>query len=189
VLPIQDAVPSGARPLATIGLIIINLTVFLGRLLLPEAPLRTLVLSPFLHLSALHFIVTMLFLWLFGDNVEARVGRLMFVALYTASAAAGTYVALSVADSFVSIGAACAVSGVLGAYFVLLPKSRILVLVPVPFDLTEAPALYFLGVWWLLHVVSLVAGPWAAPSLLWPLTAAFVLGAAMCLAARPRIVW
>ena len=189
MLPIQDVVPSGVVPRATIALIIVNVLAYVGRLQFGLPLERSVVLSPFLHLSTLHFVVTVLFLWLFGDNVEARIGRGLFVVLYVVCAAAGTYVALSVGHGADSVGATCAVTGILGAYFVLLPNSRILVLVPMPFDLAEAPALFFLGVWWLLHVVSFVAGPWAAPTLLWPLIAAFALGAAACFAARPRIVW
>src|SRR5262245_10921139 len=116
----------------------------MGRLLLPTAFPSTVLLSPFVHLSAVHFLVTVLFLWLFGDNVEARMGRGPFVALYGACAAAGTYIASLMTGSSASLGAACAVTGVLGAYFVLLPKSRILVLVPIPFDLAETPAFFFL---------------------------------------------
>jgi rhomboid family protein len=189
VLPIQDVVPSGVVPRATIALIVVNLIAYLGRLLFGLPLERSLLLSPFLHLSTLHFVVSMLFLWLFGDNVEARIGRSVFVVLYLTCAAAGTYVAFTVGRGVDAIGATCAVTGVLGAYFVLLPKSRILVLVPMPLDLAETPALFFLGVWWLLHIVSFVAGPWTAPTLLWPLIAAFVLGAATCLATRPRVVW
>jgi membrane associated rhomboid family serine protease len=191
VLPIQDAVPSGGVPRATLALILLNLAAFAAERLfgLPVERLLVLALAPLLHPSGLHFVVAMLFLWLFGDNVEARIGRGWFVALYIASAAAGIYVALRVTGDVAPVGAACGVSGILGAYFVLLPNSRILVLVPVPFDLAETPALFFLGVWWLVHVVSFVSGPWAAPALLWPLAAAFVLGAAACRMTRPRVVW
>ena len=189
MLPIQDAVPSGRVPLATITLLIINAITLAARLLTGAFP-STLLLTPFLHLSAAHFIASMLFLWLFGDNVEARVGRGMFIAIYIVCAAAGSYVGFAVAGTGMSLGAASAVTGVLGAYFVLLPKSRILVFIPVPWDLTETPALFFLALWWVLHVISFVTGPGpAAPSLLWALLASFVVGAAICLLTRRQIVW
>ena len=189
MLPIQDAVPSGSVPRATLALLFFNGAAFAIERLLGVPLERLLVLTPFLHPSSLHFLVAMLFLWLFGDNVEARLGRGRFVALYVLSASAGAYVAAHVTGGLAALGAACAVSGILGAYFVLLPNSRILVLVPVPFDLAEAPALFFLGIWWLVHLVSFVSGPWAAPALLWPLAAAFAFGAAAGRVTRQRIVW
>ena len=189
MLPIQDAVPSGRVPRATIALVIINILALAARRLLAEAFPTTILLSPFLYPSTAHFIFAMTFLWLFGDNVEARLGRVRFVALYAVSAAVGTYAELAIMEHSVALGGVCAVSGVLGAYFVLLPKSRILVLVPIPLDLAEVPVLFFLGLWWLLHVISFVAGPWAAPSLLLPLAAAFAAGAVMCFAMRHRVVW
>jgi membrane associated rhomboid family serine protease len=189
VLPLQDAVPSGRAPLATIALLVINAVVFAAQLLLASAFPNIVLLSPFVHLGTMHFVATALFLWLFGDNVEARVGRGTFLVLYGASAATGMLTAIAVARGEAAIGAACAVSGVLGAYFVLLPKSPVLVLVPVPLDLAEVPAAFFLGVWWLLHAISFVAGPWAAPALLLPLLASFLFGAVVCLATRRQIVW
>jgi membrane associated rhomboid family serine protease len=191
VLPIQDAVPSGSVAWATIALIIINGAAVAGHLHASAFP-TALFVSPFLHPSWAHFVVTVWFLWLFGDNVEARLGRALFTVLYIASAAAGTYVAHVILGSDLFLGAACGVSGVIGAYFVLLPKSRVLVLVPIPLDLAETPALFFLGLWWLFHVVALVAGPWAAPSLLWPLITAALIGAAVGLvrrASRQRATW
>jgi membrane associated rhomboid family serine protease len=188
VIPIQDAVPSGRAPVVTVALIVINLAWFTASSAAGVAP--SLALSPFSHATAIHLFINLMFLWLFGDNVEARVGRAPFAVLYLACSMVGTYVATRSVDAEVAqIGATCAVSGVLGAYFVLLPKSRMLILVPATPVLTEAPALFFLTVWWMLQVATFVGAPAGQPSLLLAPLASFVLGAAICLVIRRPVRW
>jgi membrane associated rhomboid family serine protease len=100
----------------------------------------------------------MLFLWIFGDNVEDRMGHGRFVAFYLLCGAAAALAQTAMSpDSIVPmVGASGAVAGVMGAYFVLYPHSRIVTLVPILFfiHIMEVPAIIFLGVWFLLQFVS-----------------------------------
>ena len=198
MLPLQDALPSGRTPIATLALLAINAAVFAAQLAAPGAASNTSGLSPFLHPSAPHFAVNALFLWLFGDNVEARLGRAPFVSIYIAAAIIGLVVDArfaSFGDPGITAGATCAITGVLGAYFVLLPKSRVLMLVPAPPLLTEIPAIVFLALWWLLHLASFafsrVTVPQGIPglSLIWGLIASFVVGGAIAGVIRRPIAW
>jgi membrane associated rhomboid family serine protease len=189
VIPIQDAVPSGKVPIVTIAFIIINIGWFATEssadaALLPFTP------GPFSNLTASQLFVNLLFLWLFGDNVEARVGRPVFAILYLVSSFAGAYTATrSAGDSALHIGTTCGVSGVLGAYFVLLPRARVLMLVPLPTLVTEAPALFFLALWWMLQFATFVASAGPQPSLLSGPAVSFAIGAAVCFVSRRPVVW
>lgn len=190
MIPVQDVVPSGRRPAATLALIGVNALVFAAQAITPVTDDAAL-FSAFVHPSTAHFIITVLFLWLFGDNVEARIGRIAFVAAYIVCGTVGSFLAVRLTSAAMAapLGAVFAVSGVLGAYFVLLPNSRVLVLVPAPPLLTETPALLFLGMWGILQVVSLIVLPGSTPWTLLALAAPFAIGAAICLATRPRMVW
>lgn len=115
--------------------------------------------SMFLHGSWLHLIGNMWFLWLFGDNVEDRLGRLRFVFLYLFSGlvAAGSQVLINWGDSMPMIGASGAVAGVLGAYMVTYPYARVLTLVPFFYffwPVVELPAVVFLGLWFLMQFLQ-----------------------------------
>jgi membrane associated rhomboid family serine protease len=112
----------------------------------------------FLHGGFLHVAGNMLYLWIFGDNVEDRMGHGRFLAFYllcgTAAALGQT---LTVPDSMVPmVGASGAVAGVMGAYFVLYPHSRIVTLLPIFIfiQIIEVPAIFFLGVWFLMQLLS-----------------------------------
>jgi membrane associated rhomboid family serine protease len=173
MFPISDVIPSRTRPLVTIGLIAINALVFLYQLQLSDLALQQLVFaygviparlsyadivsSMFLHGDFLHFIGNMVFLWIFGDNIEDRLGHGGFLIFYIGAGTLGA-MAQVFADpiSFVPmIGASGAIAGVMGAYFLLYPHSRILtaVFVLLFFDIIEIPAIFFLGVWFLLQVL------------------------------------
>lgn len=119
---------------------------------------ETYVTSMFLHAGWLHLVGNMLYLWIFGDNIEDRLGRLRFLGFYvTCGLVAAVAQVLSRPTSEVPIvGASGAVAGVLGAYFVLFPRSRVLTLVPifVILRLVEIPAVYFLGFWFFLQVLG-----------------------------------
>jgi membrane associated rhomboid family serine protease len=173
MFPVADVIPSRSRPHVTIGLIALNAAVFLTELLLGDALPRVILAlglvpaffswpdvlsSMFLHTGWLHFLGNMLYLWIFGDNVEDRMGRGRYLALYLAcgTAAALGHVAFDPASVTPTIGASGAISGVMGAYFVLYPRSRILtaVFLIVFFDLVEVPALFFLGIWFLMQLFS-----------------------------------
>ena len=111
--------------------------------------------SMFLHGGWLHFLGNMLFLWIFGDNVEDRLGHARFVVFYLlcGAAAAVAHVYMNPTSTIPTIGASGAIAGVLGAYFVLYPHSRVLALVPlfIIWEIIEVPALIFLGIWFLMQ--------------------------------------
>jgi len=113
--------------------------------------------SMFLHGGFLHAGGNMLYLWIFGDNVEDRLGHARFVAFYLLCG-----VAAALAQAFISpssrvpmVGASGAIAGVMGAYFVMYPHSRIVTLIPfIFFQVVEVPAIFFLGIWFLMQFIS-----------------------------------
>jgi membrane associated rhomboid family serine protease len=173
MIPLRDVIPSRTTPVVTVSLIAINAVVFLYQLslgrhveefvlyfgLVPAAFSWVAVFtSMFLHGGFLHFGGNMLYLWIFGDNVEDRMGRGRFVVFYllcgVAAALAQTIIN---PDSVVPVvGASGAIAGVMGAYFVLYPRSRILTLLPffIFSQLIEVPAIFFLGIWFVMQLMS-----------------------------------
>ena len=130
----------------------------------------------------------MLYLWIFGDNVEDRMGHGRFLAFYLlCGAAAAVGQTLTVPDSMVPmVGASGAIAGVMGAYFVLYPHSRIVTLIPlfILFPIVEVPAIFFLGIWFVMQLLSGVgsiaaatAGEPAGGVAFWAHVAGFVVGA------------
>lgn len=173
MFPISDVIPSRTRPIVTIGLIVVNTLAYIYQLQLEQGPLQSLVYeyglvparfsfadvitSQFLHADFLHFAGNMVFLWIFGDNVEDRLGHVAYLMFYFAC---GTGAALAQAAAHPlslvpMIGASGAIAGVMGAYFVVYPRSRILtaVFVLLFLDIVEIPAIFFLGIWFLLQLV------------------------------------
>ena len=115
----------------------------------------TLLTCQFLHGGFLHLGSNMLYLWIFGDNVEDRLGHGRFALLYLSGGVAAAVAQILIAphSSIPMIGASGAIAGVLGAYFLLFPSARIVTLVPLGFFLEtiELPAFIFLGLWFLLQ--------------------------------------
>jgi len=117
----------------------------------------------FMHASWLHIIGNMLFLWIFGNNVEDAMGRVRFVVFYLLAGIAATTLQTAVtlhwagasAASIPNIGASGAIAGVLGAYLVLLPRASVVTLIPLGFFffIREIPAIWFLGVWFVFQLV------------------------------------
>jgi len=187
----------------TIGLIVANTLVFLFQVSLPRPELRmfvqefglipaqfsvpTLVTSVFLHGGWLHFIGNMWYLWIFGDNVEDRMGHLRYLAFYLiCGIVAGLGHVVIGPDSYLpTIGASGAIAGVMGAYFVLYPRSRILTLIPIIvfIQIIEIPAVFFLAFWFIMQLFSGVgslAGPNQAGGVaFWAHIAGFVAGLAL----------
>jgi membrane associated rhomboid family serine protease len=184
VLPIKDNVPTRSFPLVTVSLIIANFVVWIfyelphldrsvnqfafhpcevndSCHLVGHGWILTAFTSMFLHASWLHILGNMLFLWIFGNNVEDAMGRIKFAIFYVLSGFAATALQTLVtleysprADSFVPfLGASGAIAGVLGAYFVLLPRARVLTLVFL-FIPIEIPAWVFLFVWFGFQLIS-----------------------------------
>ena len=201
MFPISDVIPSRTTPFVTVALIVVNTLAFLFELQLTDRQLQvfvqsygvvpaffswpTVLTSMFLHGGWLHFGGNMLYLWIFGDNVEDRLGHgpyLLFYLMCGALAAVGQTVANP--HSLVPmIGASGAIAGVMGAYFVLYPHSRVLTAVFIFFflDLVEIPALFFLGIWFLMQLFSGVgsigAGAADGGVAFWAHVAGFAFGA------------
>ncbi len=182
MIPLRDELPSRSFPLVTTALILANIAVFVRQTTVPahlqEAflatfaavpalitgrieqvsgfpPLLTVLTGMFLHGGIMHLAGNMLFLWIFGDNVEDAMGRMRFLVFYLLAgcAAAGLHIAIDPSSDVPMVGASGAISGVMGAYVVLFPSSRILTLVPLGFlsRIIHVPALVFLGFWFLLQ--------------------------------------
>ena len=181
MLPLRDNVPTRSRPLVTWGLIVANVLVWV-LYQLPDLqgsvnelayhpceledscvqvgqdwPLTALT-SMFMHGDWLHLLGNMLFLWIFGNNVEDAMGHARYLVFYVlaglAATALQTAVTLSTssdaAATIPNLGASGAISGVLGAYFLILPRARVLTVIF--FVLREIPAWIFLGVYLFLQL-------------------------------------
>ncbi len=174
MIPLRDVIPSRTTPFVTIGIIAANALAFWYELSLPAGARQvlirdlgmvpaafawlTLLSSMFLHGGWLHIIGNMWFLWIFGDNVEDRLGHGRYLGFYLlAGMVAGLAQAMVSPDSYVpTIGASGAIAGVMGAYFVLYPHSRVLTFIWlfIFVDIVEIPAVFFLGIWFLMQLFS-----------------------------------
>jgi len=182
VIPIRDDNPTSRMPLVTVGLIAVNVAVFVYELGLPMQELQvfletwgltparvgldtgdlswatTVLTSMFLHGGWVHLLGNMLYLWIFGNNIEDRLGPLGFIAFYlfAGTAAAATQVFIAPDSTVPVVGASGAISGVLGAYAVLYPRARVLTVIPIFFvlELAAIPAGFVIGFWFLLQVAS-----------------------------------
>jgi rhomboid family protein len=123
----------------------------------------TIVTSMFLHGSLLHLGGNMLFLWIFGNNIEDSMGRLTFVGFYLLGglAALGLQVVTDPNSAVPTVGASGAIAGVLGAYARLYPRARVvtLVFIVIIFTVVTLPALLVLGVWFLLQLLPAFSEP------------------------------
>ena len=168
-----------------------------GSWLLP--PALTVLTSMFLHGGLLHVGGNMLYLWIFGNNVEDTLGHGRFTGFYLASGAiaAGAQTALSVTSTVPMIGASGAISGVLGAYLLLFPRANVLTLIIFGFfvRIVRVPAVLILGLWFVVQFVSGLA-IWGASTLrgeamggetAWfAHLGGFLAGMALLFAIRPR---
>jgi len=173
MIPLRDVIPSRTTPYITITIIVLNALAWLFELSLPHESLNefltvygvvpayfaypTLITSMFLHGSWSHVIGNMWYLWIFGDNVEDRVGHGRFIIFYLLCgiAAALGQLAMDPTSQLPTIGASGAIAGVMGAYFVLYPQSRVLTLIPWIFiQIVELPAIMLLGFWFLMQLFS-----------------------------------
>jgi rhomboid family protein len=120
--------------------------------------IQSIFLSMFLHGGWAHILGNMLYLWIFGDNVEDRMGHAGYLVFYLLSGVAATlaHAFMSPHSTMPAIGASGAISGVLGAYLVMFPRARVVTLIPLGFflRLAELPALLVLGMWFLLQLLS-----------------------------------
>jgi membrane associated rhomboid family serine protease len=161
------------------------------------ASVVTMFTAMFLHAGFLHLAGNMLFLWVFGDNVEDALGHGRFLLFYLVCGLSATLLqaALSPDSTLPNLGASGAIAGVLGAYFVLYPRARIVTIVPlfVLFPLVEVPAGLYLLVWFLMQfwmgssqLVSSARGG-ASPGgvAFWAHVGGFVAGLVWVLLVRP----
>ena len=186
MIPIKDNIPSSTYPYVTVALVAVNVAVFIFELTLGAGverfiyktaaiPLEITTLSDigpkglipvpltiftamFVHGGVLHVGGNMLFLWIFGDNVEDRFGHVRFLIFYLAAgvAASMTHIAIEPGSTMPMVGASGAIAGVLGAYFLMYPRAQVntLVILPLFIGMTRLPAVIFLGVWFLFQVLS-----------------------------------
>jgi membrane associated rhomboid family serine protease len=159
----------------------------------PHIPLAiwfTLFTSMFMHGGLMHILGNMWYLWIFGDNVESKLGKFNFLIFYLFSGLIAAFAQILTNPNSVvpMVGASGAISGVLGAYLVLYPYGRVLTLIPLPFFLTrliELPAIVLLGFWFVLQffggLSSTVGGGGVA---YWAHAGGFVAGAAIALLVR-----
>ncbi|MEN6549079.1 MAG: rhomboid family intramembrane serine protease [Armatimonadia bacterium] len=184
MIPLRDNIPSSTVPYVNYAIIVTCAIVYLAWQL-PDAPnlhadfafnpshlvsrdalatqgagptLLTILTSMFMHGGFMHLGFNMLFLWVFGDNVEDRMGHLRYLIFYLlcGTIAALTHALVSVFASVPVLGASGAIAGVLGAYFVLFRGASIRTLVPFIFlwTIMDIPAVVFLGLWFILQLFS-----------------------------------
>jgi rhomboid family protein len=174
MIPLRDVIPSRTTPYITVTIIVLNALAWFLELSLPRDVLPvflqvygvvpaqlhalTLLTSMFLHGSWMHVIGNMWYLWIFGDNVEDRVGHGRFIVFYLLCgiAAALGQIVIDPGSMLPTIGASGAIAGVMGAYFVLYPRSRVLTLIPLVifWEVIEVPAPLLLGFWFLMQLFS-----------------------------------
>ncbi len=191
MIPLKDDTPSSTYPYVTVAFIVINVLVFLYQLSLgyrgmtyfiyttaaipyeithlvdtgPPAVVAlpfTLLTAMFVHGGLLHLGGNMLFLWIFGDNVEDSMGHVKFVVFYllTGLLASASHVLAAPNSTLPMIGASGAIAGVLGAYFVLYPRANVktLIFLFVFVTIIQVPAVFFLGLWFLFQLLSSGSG-------------------------------
>lgn len=181
IIPIGDDNPRTKFPYVTYGLIAVNTIVYIYFGLIhgnyretvdnfgftpSQFNILTLFTSLFLHNDPLHLIFNMLFLWIYGDNVEAKFGRVRFLLFYLTSGviAHGLQTALSTNLTIPNIGASGAIAGVLGAYLILFPRAKIIfwyfyiIMFRIFTGKFRVPAWLVLGVWFVEQLVSAYLG-------------------------------
>ena len=222
MIPLRDLTPRSSVPFMTVLIILANVGIFLFQVSLGPrtgqalaytfgmVPARIplafatdqvtlvqaflpLLTSMFLHSGWFHLIGNMWFLWVFGDNIEDRLGHLNYVLFYLVCGigAAVVHSVANIASTVPAVGASGAISGVMGAYIVLFPGSRVLTLVPLLFFFftVQLPAVVFLGYWFLIQFVSGVGSLGLHTQggvAFWAHIGGFVLGALLVIGSRRR---
>ena len=207
MFPIRDHNPSGRTPFVVYLLMAANILIFLSYVgIMQDAPrinrlyfdyaviparitdgvaLETLVTSMFLHGGWMHLAGNMLFLWIFGDNLEDEMGHLPFLLFYLVAGIGAGLIHVATAPGSVvpTIGASGAIAGVMGGYLLLFPKARvdILLIVIVYFRVFSIPAFVMLGVWLGMQFLgSLSSNPDEGGVAYWAHTGGFVVGLILC---------
>ena len=178
MIPIRDETPTSRVPFVNYALIVINILVFLWQISLGPSSdaafyrlalipmevtsgldlgdIRSVFTSMFMHAGLMHLLGNMLYLWIFGDNVEDVLGHFRYLLFYLVGgfAASFTHVFLYPTSTIPTVGASGAIAATLGAYLLLFPNRRVVTIIPFGFFLQVAriPALIVLGFWFLLQL-------------------------------------
>jgi membrane associated rhomboid family serine protease len=208
MIPIRDYNPTRRPSLLTWGLILINFGVYfylaqnpvmdqnaIQRYALVPADisagrhLSTLVTSLFLHANLLHVGGNMLFLWIFGNNVEDRLGEIKFLIIYFAAGIAGSLLQVYVTptSTIPTLGASGAISGILAAYVLYYPRARVLTFI-VPIFFISLSAYIFIGYWIALQALNafLSIGVSGGGVAFFAHVGGFVTGLILAILLRPR---
>jgi membrane associated rhomboid family serine protease len=215
MIPIRDEIPTRETPVVNYLLIAANVLVFLWMVLLPESALETvftryamtpahfadgvdlediltLFTSIFMHGGLAHIGGNMIYLWIFGDNVEDRLGHSRYLVFYLVGGvvASLTHLVTNWGSELPTVGASGAIAAVLGAYLVMFPASRIATFVPLGFfyRLTMLPAAVVLGLWFVLQFfdgVLALGGADVGGVAVWAHIGGFVAGVVMAKLVAP----
>lgn len=188
MIPLRDDNPTEIKPVVTIAFLVACVIVFLNQVTLGQqsgqafvyqygaipavvfgyaelpvelaavSPYGSLVTSMFLHGGWMHLIGNMLYLWIFGNNIEDVMGHGKFIVFYFLCGviAALSHAAIDPASTIPMVGASGAISGILGAYLLLYPRAQVLVLIPLGFfsQMLYVPASIVLGLWFVMQILS-----------------------------------
>jgi rhomboid family protein len=219
VFPVSDEPRTRTFPYVNIALILACILVFIYELTLSERDINSLFFdygvvprqvsdsveghwnllefltvftSAFLHGGFLHLVGNMLYLWVFGDNIEDALGHVLYFLFYLTAAigAVTLQVAIDPDSAIPMVGASGAISGVMGAYFVLYPTARVDVLVI--FFIFPVPAVFLIGFWFALQLLTGIATIGTAEGAsegvaVWAHVGGFITGLVIILALRPFI--
>ncbi len=216
MIPIRDEIPTRRVPIVNYALIALNILVYIFQSMLgsQEAALvyefalipvqltngvslgdvTDIFTSMFMHAGLAHIGGNMLYLWIFGDNIEDRMGRGRYLMFYLIGGlvASLTHIITNPYSQIPTVGASGAIAAVLGAYLVLYPQSRVLTLVPLGFfiRMTMLPAVVVLGLWFVLQFFSGImsmGGPDVGGVAFWAHIGGFVAGVVLAkLFAKPE---
>jgi len=199
MIPLRDSARSRTFPVVTVALIVLNLYIFFRQATLPYNQLEQLILnyglipalltkqlqdlsiaglfytplvtSIFLHGSWFHVLFNMLYLWVFGDNIEDRLGHFRFLLFYLLSGLLAniTHFLTDIYSPIPLVGASGAIAGVLGAYFITFPRAQItsLIFIFIFFTIREIPALIFLFFWFAVNLLQGLSPTGAMSSTAW----------------------
>jgi membrane associated rhomboid family serine protease len=207
MFPIRDHNPSGGTPFVTFALIAANVLAFLGTYvgksdyevnllfwehglvparIVAEGDYITTLTSMFLHAGWMHLIGNMLFLWIYGDNLEEEMGHLGFLVFYLAAglAAAGLQGFADPRSTIPMVGASGAIAGVMGGYLLMFPRAKVdvLFIFLIFFRIFAIPAWIVLGIWFAVQLFSGLATPGDAGGVAyWAHAGGFIAGLALTL--------
>jgi membrane associated rhomboid family serine protease len=216
-IPLKDTNPSRSYPVVNISLILANVAMFLYQFTLPPLAFKAFIManstvparipsffaghtgfevaflplftSMFLHSGLAHIAGNMLFLWIFGDNIEDFFGHLPYLLFYLVCGfgAGLLHVLFNLSSTVPALGASGAISGVMGAYMLLYPRERILTLVFI--FLVPIPAVFILGYWFLLQFLAGISALGASASggvAWWAHVGGFLLGMLLTVLVRRK---